>query len=249
MNAISPNITKPIDIVTTPLITPEKAGKWLNLSAGMIILNKTILEDLIKTVTEVVSDYSWLNLRRTTYEAFYDLSSSLFSSFLGGSIKLSLERSPIIALADITKIEYLDTDGTWTEFDKGSVTISGLYENVTEKIEQRDWASVYFRESVPFDETRYNAYKIKITFISGYTIPTEPVTTPLTDLPSRLETAMLNIIAAYYTNRGDCSDCGCDLNGFPVPCDAKSMIDQLSIANTIVGGAYNPTTECNTGWF
>lgn len=245
MNAISPNITKPIAIVATPLITPEKAGKWLNLSAGMIVLNKTILEDLIKTVTEVVSDYSWLNLRRTTYEAFYDLSSSLFLSFLGGTTKLSLERSPIIALADITKIEYLDTDGTWTEFVKGSMTIAGLYENVTEKIEQRDWASVYFREGVDFDDTRYNAYKIKITFISGYTIATDITT----DLPARLETAMLKIIAACYTNRGDCSDCGCDLNGFAVPCDAKSMIDQLSIANTIVGGAYNPTTECNTGWF
>ena len=240
MNGISPQITEKINIVETPIITPAEVGAWLNLSAGMVLKNTAMITDLIKTTTEVVENYSWLALRRTTYEAFFDLGYSYFYSFIEGNFKLNLERAPILTLTDITKIEYLNENGVYVEFLKGTLTSEGLYENVTESKELRKWASIYFRESVPFDNTRINAYKIKVTFIAGYTLDTSV----LTDVPSAIKTAMLMIIASYYTNRGDCSDCGCDLNGYPVPCAAKGMIDQIAISQTVFAG--KPGDSC--GW-
>lgn len=248
MIKISPNITNPINIVQTPILTPAQVGAWLNLSSGMVIKNTYLINDLIKTTTEVVEKYTWLSLRRTTFEAFFDLGSEGFNSFVDGNLKLSLERSPIIALSDITKIEYLNENGVYAEFDKGALTSEGLYENVTEAKEQRGWVSIYFRESISFDSTRINAYKIKVTFVSGFTIPTNPVTTPITDIPETLKTAMLMIIASYYTNRGDCSDKGCSLNGYPVPCSAKSIIDQFGIASTVFGASYETTDNQICGW-
>jgi uncharacterized phiE125 gp8 family phage protein len=246
MIKISPNITNPISIVETPILTPAQVGAWLNLSAGIIAKNTDLINDLIKTTTEVVEKYTWLFLRRTTCEAFFELGSDYFYSFVNGDLKLSLERAPILALADITKIEYLDENGVYVEFDKGAMTTEGLYENVTEKKEQRDWASIYLKESIPFDSTRINAYKIKVTFVAGFTIDDDPVT----DIPAALKTAMLMIIASYYTNRGDCSDKGCSLNGYPIPCPAKSMIDQFSIAGTILGASYETVDNQprNLGW-
>ncbi len=112
-------------------------------------------------------------------------------------------------------------------------------------IEQRDWASLYFKESVPDDPDRFNAYKIKITFEVGYTIDTDITT----DVPAALIMALKMVVAAYYTNRGDCSDCGCDLNGYPVPCGAKAIIDSFSIAKTVLGGSYTPAnSDSNCGF-
>lgn len=240
-DAISPNITRKTAIDETPIITPEEVGAWLNLSPSMVTMNTDLITQLIDTAVEIVEQYSWLNLRRTTYVAEFVMPYNYFYSFINGEYKLSLERSPIIDLADITSIEYLDTDGTYKTFDRGALTSEGLYDNTTEKKEQRGWASIYFREPVPFDEFRINAYKIRVTFISGFTINTDITT----DIPKALKTALLMIIASDYTNRGDCSDCNCDLNGYPVPCGAKSKIDLYSVSKTVLGGSYNPASESN----
>jgi len=186
---------------------------------------------LIKTVTDVVQNYTWLRLQRTTFEAEFLLDYNYWGYFWSNKLKLMLKRAPIIALADITKIEYLDeTTQTYVEFDRGVMTASGLYENVTEKSEQRGWASIYTDEPIPYDANRFNAYKIRVTFIAGFTINDDPVT----DIPPALKTAMLQIIASYYTNRGDCEDRKCSLNGFPVTCIAKGILDQYSIARTVL---------------
>ena len=250
MIKISPDITNVINIDATPILTVSEVGNWLNLPLGLQLKNKDLIESLIKTTTEVIEKYTWLALRRTTYEAFFDLGYEAFYNFIGGQFAAGLERAPIVALEDITKIEYLNENGIYEEFTKGALTSEGLYENVTEAKEQRQWASVYFREPIVFDSSRINAYKIKITFISGFTIPTDPVTTPVTDIPSALKTAMLMIIASYYTNRGDCSDKGCSLNGYPIPCVAKSIIDQFGVSSTILGASYENMSNqpANCGW-
>lgn len=242
MNTISPNITLTTAIDDTAIITPTEAGEWLNLSTGMITKHEDLLTGLIDSAVTAIENYSWLSLRRTTFEANFDLGCDLFGSFLFGGTKLILQRSPILALADITKIEYLDTDGTYTEFDRGTLTSEGLYENATEKREQGQYASIYFIEQPDFDSSRLNAYKIKVTFTAGYTIDTDIVT----DVPEQLKTAIKMIVAYYYTHRGDCSDAGCDLGGYPVPCAAKGLIDQLSLSNVALGQSYNTGYSC--GW-
>lgn len=230
MYEVKPLITRKTNIEQTPILTKEEVGLWLNLSAGLILKNTTIIEGLIKTVTDVVQNYTWLRLQRTTFEAEFSLDYCYWGFFISGDLKLMLERSPIITLSDISKIEYLNESGVYVEFDRGSMTSDGLYENTTEKEEQRGWASVYTREAIPFDNTRFNAYKIRITFTAGFTIADDPVT----DIPPALKTAMLQIIASYYANRGDCEDRKCSVNGFSVPCNAKGILDQYSLARTVL---------------
>lgn len=230
MYSLRPTITRKTNIVETPILTPAEVGLWLNLPAGIIAKNTALINDLIKTVTDVVQNYTWLRLQRTTYEAEYLLDYCNYGYFWTGNLQLSLERSPIIVLTDISKIEYLDVDGTYKEFLKGASTAAGLFENVTERETKRGWASVYFDEAVPFDDTRRNAYKIRITFTAGFTIDVDPVT----DIPPALKTAMLQIIASYYTNRGDCEDRKCSVNGFPIPCSAKGILDQYTLARTVL---------------
>jgi len=237
MYSISPNITKIISVSDTLIVSVQECGQWLNLSPSAIIMQNDLIQNLIITVTEIIERYTWISLRRKTFEAYYSLPNGYFGSFINGNLRLELQRSPIIDITDVTKIEYL-ADDIWNEFDRGAMTIDGLYVKTSEKIEQRAWASVRFRECVPYED-RCNAYKIRITFNAGYE-PTELETAY--KIPSVFKTAIKKIVAYHYTNRGDCES-ACKLNGFPVPCDVKGMLDQLSIANTIIGTEYNSIDE------
>lgn len=242
-NSVSPNITKLIDVSQELIVSVEECGKWLNLSSSSILKNNDILESLIKSTTEIIEDYTWLSLRQKTFEAYYDLGNYLFTDFVNGNLKLNLERSPILELENITKIEYLDND-QWVEFDRGAMTIEGLYDNVTEKLEQRKWASIKFRENVPF-QGRCNAYKIRNTFISGY----DPVETDVSKkVPEVIKLAIKEIVAFHYTQRGDCAT-ECTLDGFPVPCLTKGMLDQISIKGSVIGTTYNPASSSYGGVF
>lgn len=235
MYAISPERTIITNISSELIVSAEECGNWLNLSPSAIIKQTDLLEGLIKSVTEIVENYTWLSLRQTTFEALFDLQDSIIIN----GLKLSLQRAPILELANITKIEYLNNSNTWTEFDRGTMTIEGLYENVTEKQEMRQWASIKFIEDVPFQD-RCNAYKIRVTFIAGY----DPIETEISlKIPETIKTAIKQIVAFYYTYRGDCAS-ECSLDGNPVPCTAKGMLDQISIKNTIIGGSYTPGGSC-----
>lgn len=231
--SISPLTYKKILVDTDPIIPASEIANWLNLSASIAIANESLIDDITNGVTDVLEKHLWLCLKRTTFEAYYILDYNYFCSFFNGDLKLSIERAPIISLDDITKIEYLNDSDTWTEFDRGAEDIDGLYENTTEKFEQRQWASIYFIDAIPFQE-RYNAYKIRITFISGF-----DSTDPVYFLPPGLKLAIKKMIAYNYTHRGDCGG-ACDINGMPVDCLVKGIIDYYSIARTVLGGSYNP---------
>ena len=241
--SLSPTVTiKTAVDADTPVITPAEVGEWLNLSAGMVTLKTSVINRLIRSTVQVVEKYTWLALRRTTYQAYFDLQTNDFFSFYDGSLQLELQRAPILNLADITTIEYLNTAGEWVTFDRGAMTVEGLYENTTEAREHRQWASILFRENLPLDNERDNAYKIRVTFTSGFDNSDEDLA-----IPEPLLTGMLMVVAFYYTNRGDCSGCDCNLNGYPVPCEAKGLIDMYSIAKTTLGGSYNLINDTNGG--
>jgi len=231
MATIKPEINKVIEVSNELIVSVEEVGKWINLAQSAITMQYDLIKDLIVTATEIIENYTWISLRRKKIEAYYDLE-DLFYSFCNGNEKLLLNRSPIIQITDIEKIEYL-ANNIWNEFDRGIPTIDGLYENTTEKIEKRDWATIYFDESVPY-ETRDNAYKVRVTYSIGY-LPTE--TDTAAKIPTMFKTAIKKIVAFHYTNRGDCSS-ECNLNGYPVPCDVKGMLSQMSVSKTVIGGCY-----------
>ena len=142
-----------------------------------------------------------------------------------------LERSPILDLDNITKIEYLNSDGGWTEFDRGTKTIDGLYENTTEIKTRNNWATIYFVTNPDFDKRDY-ACKIRITFTAGWDLN---ATDEYLKIPRSLKIALKVIVAYMYINRGDC-DSPCSINGTPVPCGAKMILDRYSLALTALGG-------------
>lgn len=217
---LEPKITKLITVNNELIVSVDDCGRWLNMSPAAIIAQADILESLIITATDVIESYSWLSLRQKTFEAYYEC---LYND------TLLLNRSPVMSIGDI---EYLYNDN-WVLLDKGVMTIDGLYENVTEKTERINYASIYLRNSINIED-RKNAYKIRVTYDSGYDI--NAVDEAL-KIPEKIKTAIKMIVAFYFVNRGDCES-DCNLGGFKVPCAAKSIIDQFSISNIEIGGCH-----------
>ena len=234
---ISPLITELSSVTAGYPISVDDVAGWLRLSTAQTTRNQSTIERLIKMVVETFENYMWVDLRRKTYVAQYEMGDGLFSSFLDSMVKLQLNRSPVLSLDDIGIIEYLDANGVYQTLDKGAEAATGLFENVTERKEQRGWASVYLRESVPFDGDRANVFRMRITYTAGYTTAGE---SPLvTDIPIPLIQAMLIAIAYYYTNRGDCGGCECNMNGTPIPCEAVAIANQYAVKNGILGSEFN----------
>jgi len=235
---ISPLITELSSVVAGYPITADDVASWLRLSDAQKTRNQATIDRLIKMVVETFENYMWVDLRRKTYIAEYELSDGLFSAFLDSNVKLQLNRSPVLSVDDIGIIEYLDANGAYQTLDKGTEAATGLFENVTERKEQRGWASVYLREAVPFDADRANVFRMRVTYTAGYTTY-DGVTPLVTDIPQPLIHAMLVAIAYYYTNRGDCGGCECDMNGTPIPCEAVAIANQYAVKNGILGSEFN----------
>jgi len=231
MIQIKPNNNIITSISNALIVSVEDMGKWLNLAPSAITMQQDMLSELIVMATELVENYTWVNLRRKTIEAYYLLDCDCFCGLCNGFVELILNRSPLLSTDDITKIEYLSNNG-WVEFDRGTMTISGLYENTTENIDIRNWGSIYFREPIEYQD-RLNAYKVRVTYNSGF----DPVDTTAAKIPTLYKMAIKKIAAFHYTNRGDCAS-ECSISGVPVPCDVKGMLAQKAISKTVMGGEY-----------
>jgi hypothetical protein len=154
------------DNFTLP-ISVEEFVRWDNQTSGVALQQNALITDMIQTAREIVENYTWLDLTLKTYTAEYD-----FYPYFGGvmnNLKLMLPRSPIFGMNNITKIQYLDSTGIWNTFDPGTALgIDGLFKNVTMRQERVGQASLFFETAPNFDVTRTNAYKMQITFNTGY---------------------------------------------------------------------------------
>lgn len=162
-----PNIVKKIyKDITTQIISVNDILTWQHQTAGVATLEGTLISGLITKARENVEKYIWRDITRAVYEAYYDLNDV---SALAANLKLIVPMSPILDILNIQKIEYLDGTGNWVNFDFGTALgIPGLYTNVTNRLEGRDWASIFFLSEPPYDQSRTNGYKIKVTFSVGY---------------------------------------------------------------------------------
>jgi hypothetical protein len=226
---LSPTYIEKTSIEDELIISVSEMGTWLNLSASAIIVHTDLLTELIKSATELVEEYTWLSIRETVYEAYFDLDN--IGLIFNGELGLSLERSPILDLDNITKIEYLNDGGTWTEFARGTKTIDGLYANTTEIKARNKWAELYFITDPDWDSRDY-AYKLRVTFSAGWDVDEDDEALMI---PRSLLIAIKQIVAFFYTNRGDCES-ECSINGVPVPCGAKMLLDKYRIGLTQLGG-------------
>jgi len=101
--------------------------------------------------------------------------------------RIEIERSK---LQSITSIQYYK-DGSLT-------TVSSSIYYITNN---PDFASIYLVDGQEWPADVDNRKQaVQITFVAGYGATGSSV-------PSDLKIAMLEHIAAYYENRGDCADC------------------------------------------
>ena len=162
-----PNIVKKIyKDTTTQIVTVSDILTWQHQTAGVATLEGTLISGLITKAITNVEKYIWRDITQAVYQAYYDLNDI---SALASNLKLIIPRSPILDVLNIQKIEYLDVNGNWVNYDFGTALgIPGLYTNVTNRLEQRDWASIFFLSEPAYDQSRTNGYKMRVTFSCGY---------------------------------------------------------------------------------
>lgn len=222
---LEPSTTELLQIQPDVFVTAEQLGGWLNLASGSITKNAEKLQSSIDAAIQLIENYIWFALRRHTYRALYYVNS------YADSAMFLLQRAPILSLDSITKIEYLENN-IYVVFDRGSMTAEGLYTNSTENKIPGKWANVYV-ERLPLFQDRTAAIKFRIEFQAGYD-PTEIDIAK--QIPADILLAIKQIAAYFYTNRGDCSNTGCTINGVSVPCVAKIALDQYALKYTQLGG-------------
>ena len=230
---VKPNIVTKIakDNTTLPISVSDFL-LWNNQTSSVATMQGPMITNLIQTAREIVERYCWLDLTSTTYTSEYDITPWGLTGLYTNNMRLLLPRAPIFGMAAITQIQYLDITGIWNTFSYGSALgIDGLYSNVTMRQEKMNWASIYFTTAPAFDTTRINAYKIQVTFNTGFDFTGN---LPLQALPFTLQTAIKNIVAFNYSNRGDVIG-GENINGFPVPNGTKFLLDSYSVATSQLG--------------
>lgn len=222
MDFFSPEITKTTTTSTsaTDLVTVDELGAWLNLSDSMITAKTSILTSCLNSAVILAEKATWRNFLQRTFMSYFSLSRGCFTSLIEGDLGLVLPRSPIEDLDNITKIEYMADDETWTEFDRGDEAATGLFDYVHEMQEQRGWASIYFVENPDIDVSIINTYQVRVTYSAYYST-----------LPDPIKTAILEIAASIFTNRGDCGD-----GANAIPPVAQAMLDPYAIRPTVFAG-------------
>lgn len=151
---------------TTQIVSVNDILTWQHQTSGVATLEGTLISGLITKARTDVENYIWRDITQAVYQAYFDISDI---SALAANLKLVLPRAPILDILNIQKIEYLDSTGSWVNFDFGTALgVPGLYTNVTNRLEERDWASVFFLKAPPYDQSKTNGYKIRVTFNCGY---------------------------------------------------------------------------------
>lgn len=205
-------------------VSVNEIGEWLNISPDGITAHTNLITDLIKSVVDIIQDYTWYDINRKSYISYFEF---FDNGFFSGLVKLVLNKAPIIALTDITKVEYLDSTGTWINYDFGTASSAdGLFANVNIKKELQGWASLYLKNTFLLS-SEYNVYRVRVTYQTGYDL-----TTTNSVIPARLRLAIRKIVCLHWTTRGDIPS-DYTLDGFPVSAEAKAIIDQFAISKTV----------------
>jgi len=152
----------------------------------------TMLEAMIDAVTNYVEQYTRRDLINKTYIAYTDKFPPSYMAFVyidRGQIQLNRSR-----LQSIQSIQYL-LNGTLTTVDPTTYysTIDPDFSSIY-LVDGQDWPQII--------DDRKQA--VRITFVAGYGATGASV-------PADIKLAMLEHIAAYYENRGDCADCSTNI--------------------------------------
>jgi uncharacterized phiE125 gp8 family phage protein len=152
----------------------------------------TMLNAMIDAITNYTEQYTRRDMINKTYTAFADCFPPSYVTFEQVDRgKIEIQRSK---LQSITSVQYL-TGGVLTTVS------SSVYYNTNDP----DFSSIYLVDGQDWPtDVDIRKQAIKITFVAGYGAAGSNV-------PADLKLAMLEHIAAYYENRGDCADCSLNI--------------------------------------
>lgn len=164
-----------------------------------------LINGLISACTGLIEKYTGRTLITTTFRGNYSALAVLKTESWP---ILDLSRSPV---QSITSVEQL-VDGSWTAFGASDWEIKELSGYSRLLVDQT-------ATSIPTYDT-IEPYKYRTQFVAGYGAAA--------DVPEELKTAIKLAINFFYTNRGDCGDCG--LDGEPaLPGEAKIVANPFRI--------------------
>lgn len=204
-----PGLSKafPYTVITPPATTPISRSQL----KGYLKLDETdtsedeLLDLIIDLVTEVGQCMTKRDFINRTNRTFRDVFPSLRSQ--GFLIRRS-------KLQSVNSIEFLlNTVFTVFPLANTGFTIDNDYSTIFLKSDQ-DWPTDVDEEP----------QAVKIEFVSGY----GPAAT---DVPAKIRGALLQHAAAFYSNRGDCSDSAC---GDVLPVQAALVYRQHRIIDVAI---------------
>ncbi len=146
----------------------------------------TAMITAVRTCAEKITNRTFIDTEFTTYRnGFSDF--QYYQS--GGECQLELRRSPYLSSAAIT----------YTDCDDATQTLVLDTDFYVEK--RTTWSRLLPIVEWPLD-VRNRRQDVTIVFNAGYGASGS-------DVPADLRQAMLMHVAAFYANRGDCSDAAC----------------------------------------
>lgn len=147
----------------------------------------TAMITAVRTCAEKITNRTFID---TEFETYRNGFSDFQQYTSGGECQLELRRSPYLSSAAIT---YTDCD----DATQTLVLDTDFY------VEKRNvWSRLLPITYWP-EDVRDRRQDVRITFHAGYGASAS-------DVPADLRQAMLMHVAAFYANRGDCSDTACE---------------------------------------
>jgi uncharacterized phiE125 gp8 family phage protein len=160
----------------------------------------------IEAATDLFQSYTNRILINTTFKTYFDCFRQSFE----------LARSK---LQSLVAFQYL-VNGVFTDVD------SSIYYVTNEVLYSR----VYIPDPENFPTDKDDLYQsISIEFVAGYGDDS-------TDVPADIQSALLQVVADLYENRGDCSDCSCS-DVMSLPSYARMIYNKYRIM-TAFGSPY-----------
>ena len=167
-----------------------------------------LINGLISACTGLVEKYTGRTLITTTFRGSYSALTVLKTECWP---ILELSRSPV---QSITSVEQL-VDGSWTAFGATDWQLKQLSGYSRLLVDQTATSLTTYDTIEP--------YRYRTEFVAGYGAAA--------DVDEELKTAIKLAINFFYTNRGDCGDCGLD-DAPSLPCEAKIVANPYRIRRT-----------------
>jgi uncharacterized phiE125 gp8 family phage protein len=196
------------------VITPDNStllgvGEVKNFLRVDSTLDDTLIENYIKTATEIVESYLGRSLLNKTYKMVLDKfpfceSNPVYLSELGQKYNNGSIYLPILPVSSITSVVYKD-------MADASNTVSSTYyylDDTNYRVclkQDKYWSDFITREES----------SVEITFVAGYG--------EASDVPSTIKIALMNYIGQMYDSRGMCE----------MSCQCKDMLSPYLVIDNL----------------